>query len=195
MSFEDFIEHFDTLNAAHVNKSSFLALNKDGASSIDSQWGLRQFFGSWKEGFNAGRDNITLYDNNAHYYLKIDSSSEVCSLIVALMLPYSAEVRKENNGEFFVYTTMINVYRVNASQERIDEHLRSGKKFKDEDLNVCVEASQNGGMRELTKRCYLEKGSYVVVASCHEEDANIKYLLRFLHNKDTCTLIEKLDKK
>lgn len=195
MSFEDFIEHFHWLNAAHVNQSSFLALDEDGTSSIDSEWGLRQFYGSWKEGFNAGRDNDAIYDNNIQYYLKIDSSSQVCSLVIALMQPYSAEMRKENNGEFFTYRTMIDVYKVNASQNRIDEHLGSRRKFKDEHLEICIEAGQDGQMRELTKRCYLEKGSYVVMASCYEEDADIKYLLRFLHNKDTCTLIEKLDKK
>ena len=121
ISFEDFIKHFDWLNAAHVNKSSFLALNEDGVSSIDCRWGLRQFFGSWKEGFNAGFDNDTLFDNNAHYYLKIDSISDVCLLIVALMLPYSAEVRKENNGEFFAYTTIIGVYKVNTDRSALEK--------------------------------------------------------------------------
>ncbi len=193
MSFEDFIENFDTLNAAHVNRSSFLALDEDEASSIDSQWGLRQYFGSWKEGYNAGRDDDSLYNRNTQFYLKVDSTSEVCSLVVALMHPYSAELRKENKGKSFCYTTMIDMYKVISEPEEINEHLRDGRKLNTDQMDLLIEASQDGEMRELTRRCYLDEGSYVIVASCQEEDANIDYLLRFMHNKGSCALIEKLD--
>lgn len=198
MTFDNFLENFDWLNVAHVNKQSFMALNKDGSSFIDAQWSVRQYFGAWKQGFNAGhvsaRDS-TLYDNNTYYYLKVNSKSEVCPMIIALMQPYEPKMRKENKGKYFCYTIALAVYKILAGQADIDEHLTSGKKFKDEHLELHTAASQEGCMRELTKRFYLEEGSYVVIPSCFEEDANTKYLLRFLHDTSTCSLIVKLDYK
>jgi len=193
MSFDDFIQNFEYLTVAHVNKSAFMALDENGVSFIDTKWNLKNFFGSWKERFNAGSENFTFYENNAQYYLKIDSSSDICSLVIALMQPYSAEVRKENNGEYFTYTTMIHIYRVIVNQESIDSHLKKGEKFSFEDLKICFKAKEDILCRELTKRCYLEVGSYVVVASVYEEHADTKYLLRFLHDNSTCALIEKLE--
>jgi len=96
-------------------------------------------------------------------------------LVVALMHPYLAELRKENNGNSFCYTTMIDVYKLISEPEEIDEHLRDGTKFNTDQLDLLIEASQDGEMRELTRRCYLDEGSYVIVASCEEEDANIDY--------------------
>ena len=87
MTFDDFIEHFGEINVAHVNKTSFLALNQDGSSSIDMQWGLKQYFGTWKEGFNSGYDDAALYENNTQYYLKVDSVAENSCLVRALMQP------------------------------------------------------------------------------------------------------------
>ncbi len=88
---------------------------------------------------------------------------------------------------------MIDVYKLISEPEEIDEHLRDGTKFNTDQLDLLIEASQDEEMRELTRRCYLDEGSYVIVASCQEEDANIDYLLRFMHNKGICALIKKLE--
>ncbi|CAF0992683.1 unnamed protein product [Brachionus calyciflorus] len=175
MSFDDFYTFFTSMDTVHVDLDGLA--NDQGTNQTDLNWDLTQINGEWISGKNAGgcgNDPKTFWTNPQHTF-DLPSKKEKCALIVSLLQTDTAQKRINSNGAsqgiyeaigFFVYSI------------KADSKPDSSGKY---DKSVLTQVSRiNTFMyqKEISKRCELPPGKYVIMPCCFEKNKNAKYLLR-----------------
>ena len=186
MSISDFTTYFDELDIAHVNLNAFSDLEEE-INSNHVQYQHRQYFGYWKKGLNSGDINDKCYWQNSQFYFEVLAKS---SFVFALMQPYSAKLRKENSGNFSYYPIKFDIYSVTGGRHDVAASKQNiNKKY----LQLICSTADEAYGREVSKRCTLKTGHYVIIPSCSDPEANSEYLMRFYFDKFACGAIHKLD--
>ena len=193
MTFEDFVDNFEEVNILHVNLNAFLTINP-GASAIapqlNAQWRSIQIYDEWRSGLNAGVDDRS-YWLNCQFLIEINARNDLTSIIIGLMQPYSAQLRFENNAEMSYVAINFDVYSVVCSPNKIRDYKASRRRFNENDLELVDSSGQHSEVREVTKKCFLKSGYYVILPST-DYHKSIQYLLRLFYDMQSVNSVEKL---
>lgn len=193
MTFEDFVDNFEEVNILHVNLNAFLTINP-GASAIapqlNAQWRSIQLYDEWRSGLNAGVDDRS-YWQNCQFLIEINARNDLTSIIIGLMQPYSAQLRFENNAEMSYVAINFDVYSVVCSPNKIRDYKASRRRFNENDLELVDSSGEHSEVREVTKKCFLKSGYYVILPST-DYHKSIQYLLRLFYDMQSVNSIEKL---
>ena len=187
MTFSDFTTYFDQLDIAHVNLNAFSDLEEE-INSNHLQYHHKQYYGYWKKGLNSGdiNDDKCYWQNFQFYFEVLDKSS----FVFALMQPFSAKLRKENNGNYSYYPIKFDIYSVSGGSHDVTV---SKQNINKKHLRLLDSTCDEAYDREVSKRCTLKAGKYVIIPSCSDPEANSEYLMRFYFNKFACGGIHKLN--
>lgn len=112
------------------------------------------------------------------------------------MQPYSSSSRYKNDGNYenSFKSIKFHLYVLNEDldQRVVVENKSKLKKFKESQMSLIDSSGAYADQREVTKRCYLESGHYIIIPSIYEHNLESKYLLRIFFDKFSCSLISEL---
>ena len=193
MTFEDFVDNFEEVNILHINLNAFLTINP-GANAVpqlNTKWRCVQLYEEWKSGINAGLDDRD-YWQNCQFLIEINAlHNNLTSIIVGLMQPYSAQLRYENKGEMAYAEIGFDIYTVVCNPNKIRDNRVNRQRFNQNDLELVDSNGEHSHMREVTKKCFLKSGFYVIIPST-DYHKSIQYLLRLFYDTNSVNSIEKL---
>ncbi|GAB6033052.1 hypothetical protein CHUAL_012668 [Chamberlinius hualienensis] len=162
MAYQDFVKTFTHLEIAHLDGET----SKDEPSLRNkSAWQMRMWQGAWQKGVTAGgcRNNADTFHLNPQFHLII---SDIEDVVISLNQHRHLEPKVIG---FTIYHLPKN------STDSIDRTF-----FK---KNKSLANSQYTNSRQVTQRCHLEQGSYMVLPTTFEPGQEASFTLRVYSSK------------
>ncbi|ODN05130.1 Calpain-C [Orchesella cincta] len=161
MPYADFLKTYTHMEVIHLDQET----SKDEASLRNkSPWNVRQYQGSWMRGVTAGgcRNNADTFHINPQLHLLLSDMEEV-----VLSLNQHAIMDPRVIG-FTVYPVLKNTDSI-------------GKSFFKK--NKSLINSQYTNSRQVSQRCQLEQGAYLVLPTTFEPGQEASFTFRVYSNK------------
>lgn len=176
MSFVDFISNFTNLECVHLDSDT--SRDEPSLAEKGKRWLMRLYQGSWKRGVSAGgcRNNPDTFHINPQLQLILTEREDV---IISLNQHSVMEPK-------VIGFTLYSLNSLQSSPQKITECLPKTffKKHKSL-LN-----SQYTNSRQISQRCSLEPGRYLIMATTFEPAEESAFSVRVLGNSIRLTLLE-----
>ncbi|CAF0910666.1 unnamed protein product [Brachionus calyciflorus] len=175
MSFDDYYTFFISMDTVHVDLDGLA--NDQGTNQTDLNWDLTQINGEWISGKNSGgcgNDPKTFWTNPQHTF-DIPSNKEKCALIVSLLQKNTAQKRIKSKGSLQGIYEAIGFFIFSI---KADSNPDSSGKYDKSLLTQVSRIDYFMYKKEISKRCELPPGKYVIMPCCQGKNKNAKYLLR-----------------
>lgn len=185
MSFVDFISNFSHLECVHLDSDT--SRDEPSLTEKGKRWLMRLYQGSWKRGVSAGgcRNNPDTFHINPQLQLIVNEREDV---IISLNQHSVMEPKVIGFTLYSLNNNSNNTNNQSAAQspQKITECLPKTffKKHKSL-LN-----SQYTNSRQISQRCSLEPGRYLIMATTFEPAEESAFSVRVLGNSIRLTLLE-----
>ncbi|XP_075535997.1 calpain C [Dermacentor variabilis] len=164
MSYQDFMKTFTSLEVAHLDSET----SRDELSLRDkTPWQMKVWKGHWQKGVTAGgcRNNTDTFHINPQFQLILSESEEV-----VISLSQDAVIEPKVMG-FTIYQTP------KPPNDALDKAF-----FK---KNKSLLSSQYSNCKQVSVRCVLEQGGYVLLPTTFELGQEASFTLRVFSGKPT----------
>ncbi|KAJ1108796.1 hypothetical protein NDU88_006166 [Pleurodeles waltl] len=175
MQMEDFLRYFDTLELCNLTPDSL-------SNPTDDRWNVNIFHGRWVRGYNAGgcRNHKVTFWTNPQFHvdlLEVDGDKEPgCTMLVSL----TQRDRRQEKRQGMEYIAIgFEIFQIPAGQTLKD--ITDRKRITSSLLPVAM--SQYVNLRDVTIRCTLKPGCYLIVPSTFEAMTEAKFTLRIFTEK------------
>ncbi|KAL1427842.1 hypothetical protein MTO96_003175 [Rhipicephalus appendiculatus] len=164
MSYQDFMKTFTSLEVVHLDSET----SRDELSLRDkTPWQMKVWKGHWQKGVTAGgcRNNTDTFHINPQFQLILSESEEV-----VISLSQDAVIEPKVMG-FTIYQTP------KPPNEALDKAF-----FK---KNKSLLSSQYSNCKQVSVRCVMEQGGYVLLPTTFELGQEASFTLRVFSGKPT----------
>jgi hypothetical protein len=145
------------------------------------KWISNAFYGAWVPGVNSGgclNHGQESYWKNPQYVIELQLRNNIdqnVSVIISLMQTETLKLR-EQTGSYSGSREALGFYIYKIKDEKAVTD--KSKPIDPDNLNFADSSGTYIYQREISKRCDLLPGSYVIVPSCFKKDVAMKFLLR-----------------
>ncbi|XP_078517222.1 calpain-1 catalytic subunit-like isoform X2 [Lissotriton helveticus] len=175
MQMEDFLCYFDTLELCNLTPDSL-------SNPTDDRWNVNIFHGRWVRGYNAGgcRNHKVTFWTNPQFHvdlLEVDGDKEPgCTMLVSL----TQRDRRQEKRQGMQYISIgFEIFQIPPGQTLQD--ITDRKRIISSLPSVTM--SQYVNLRDVTLRCTLKPGCYLIIPSTFEAMAEAKFTLRIFTEK------------
>ena len=185
MSFDDFLENYDSMQFCHLTPDSLSEEILKGANDNQITWKTIEYHGEWVSGYSAGgcgNGNNQLFWTNPQFLVKLDNHDQnnddgLTTMIVALMQKYTREKRthrRGNPGEEHIHFRLFKI----IDPADIARAIQTKQKFTSNQLDRVGDSGSYVNKREVTQRFSLHSGHYLIIPSTFDPNISGEFLIR-----------------
>lgn len=174
------MRNFHNLQFCYLTPDAF---SDEVASKKNKAWKMVAYHGSWINGKTAGgcgQGDPAAFWMNPQFLVtltQVDSDSNKCTIIVALMQKYTREKRMKVHQDSLEDFIQFRVYKIKENKD-VEIAKRNAGKLYASQLEKYGSSEAYINRREITKRFELPPGNYLIIPSCFDNGHEGDFLLR-----------------